>query len=226
MKTRQRFAAFLRRNKLFAAVLAAEAAVLLYLAAGLFGAPFTLTLTPAAFTNEFADIAAVNADSGALEVYNDGAYTGEEEVTFSSAPASLAAGAYEVTVEYFSCQTPDAPTFNVQNSAGSVTFASQKVPSAVTADPLTLDDGHRSATTRLWVSAGARLDDLTATLQYGEGQLYLYGITLTEQPVYRVTRLLCFALAFAALDGLWWLLFACVGEGGAARRRALLRNAA
>ena len=221
MKTRQRFAAFLRRNKLFAAVLAAEAAVLLYLAAGLFGAPFTLTLTPAAFTNEFADIAAVNADSGALEVYNDGAYTGEEEVTFSSAPAAVAAGAYEVTVEYFSCQTPDAPTFNVQNSAGSLTFASQKVPSAVTADPLTLDDGHRSATTRLWVSAGAQLDDLTATLQYGEGQLYLYGITLTEQPVYRVTRLLCFALAFAALDGLWWLLFARVGEGGAARRRAL-----
>ena len=221
MKTRQRFAAFLRRNKLFAAVLAAEAAVLLYLAAGLFGAPYKLALTPAEFANEFADIAAVNADSGALEIYNDGAYTGEEEVTFSSAPASLAAGAYEVTVEYFSCQTPDAPTFNVQNSAGSLTFASKKVPSAVTADPLTLDDGHRSATTRLWVSAGARLDDLTATLQYGEGQLYLYGITLTEQPIYRVTRLLCFALAFAALDGLWWLLFARVGEGGAARRRAL-----
>ena len=68
MKTRQRFAAFLRRNKLFAAVLAAEAAVLLYLAAGLFGAPYKLTLTPAEFANEFADIAAVSADSGALEV--------------------------------------------------------------------------------------------------------------------------------------------------------------
>lgn len=226
MEPLQRFAAFLRRNKFFAAVLAAETIVLLYLVVGLFGAPFTLTLTPADFSNEYTKIAAVSEDGGALQVYNDEGYTFEKEVTFSSAPAAVSSGAYEVTVEYFSCRHPDAPAFNVEDSAGSLTFGSEKAPSAVTADVLPLDDGHRSATTRLWISAGARLDDLSATLHYENGQLYLYRITLTEQPLYRVTRLFCFALVFAALDFAGWLLLARVDERGAARRRALRLPAA
>ncbi|WP_370840749.1 hypothetical protein [Gemmiger formicilis] len=40
------FFAFCRRNRLFAALLAAELAVVCALAAGLFGAPYKLTLTP------------------------------------------------------------------------------------------------------------------------------------------------------------------------------------
>ena len=40
------FIAFCRRNRLFAALLAAELAVVCALAAGLFGAPYKLTLTP------------------------------------------------------------------------------------------------------------------------------------------------------------------------------------
>ena len=96
------------------------------------------------------------------------------------------------------------------------------VPSAVSADTLRLDDCHRTLTTRLWVSSGAQLNDLTATLHYnGQGQLYLYAITLTEQPIYRVTRLLGFALFFAVVDFLLWLLFAKTEEEGAASRRAL-----
>ena len=40
------FFAFCRRNRLFAALLAAELAVVCALAAGLFGAPYKLALTP------------------------------------------------------------------------------------------------------------------------------------------------------------------------------------
>lgn len=211
----------LRRNKLFAAVLALELAVTVWLAAGLWGPAYTLTLTPDGFANEFADIAALNEDGTALQIYNDGTHTYEKDVTFSSAPAALASGAYDVTVEYFSCQTPDAPTFSVLQSAGSLTFSSEKTPSAVQADTLILDDGHRTVSTRLWVSSGARLQDLTATLHYSAGQLYLYSLTFTEQPIYRLTRLVCFVFFFAVVDFLIWLFFVCTGPQGARRRRAL-----
>ena len=65
------------------------------------------------------------------------------------------------------------------------------------------------------------MQDLTATVTYDQGQLYIYSITLTEQPIYRAARLLCFLVLFAAADAALLLLFAHVGERGAARRRAL-----
>ena len=172
-----------REHKLFAALLLAELAVLLYLAVGLVGAPATLTLSPGDFANEFTGIAAVDPEAGALQIYNDGSFHTDKEITFSTTGVPLRSGAYEVTVNYFSCQTPDAPTFSVLQSAGTLTFSSRQVPSAVQMDPLTLDDGHRTVSTRLWISAGARLKDLTATLTYEGGQLYLYSIILTEQPL-------------------------------------------
>lgn len=210
---------FLKRNKLFAVLLAAELAVLCILIAGLFGAPYKLTLTPDLFENRFPDIAAEDADG--LKVWNQIDFRSEEPITFSSQGQALRAGAYEVTVSYFSCQTPDAPTFNLLNSAGTLDFSSEMVPAAVSFDTLRLDDCHRTQTSRLWVSSGAALQDLTATLTYRQGQLYLYAVTLTEQPIYRLTRLFCWLFCFAAADALLWLLFARTGERGAAHRRAL-----
>lgn len=210
---------FLKRNKLFAVLLAAELAVLCTLIAGLFGAPYKLTLTPDLFENRFPDIAAEDADG--LKVWNQIDFRSEEPITFSSQGQALRAGAYEVTVSYFSCQTPDAPTFNLLNSAGTLDFSSEMVPAAVSFDTLRLDDCHRTQTSRLWVSSGAALQDLTATLTYRQGQLYLYAVTLTEQPIYRLTRLFCWLFCFAAADVLLWLLFARTGERGAAHRRAL-----
>ena len=96
------------------------------------------------------------------------------------------------------------------NAAGSLTFASERSPAAVTFDALRLDDCHRSLTTRLWVGFGARMQDLTATVTYDQGQLYIYSITLTEQPIYRAARLLCFLVLFAAADAALLLLFAHV----------------
>lgn len=210
---------FFKRNKLFAVLLAAELTVLCTLIAGLFGAPYKLTLTPDLFENRFPDIAAEDADG--LKVWNQIDFRSEEPITFSSQGQALRAGAYEVTVSYFSCQTPDAPTFNLLNSAGTLDFSSEMVPAAVSFDTLRLDDCHRTQTSRLWVSSGAALQDLTATLTYRQGQLYLYAVTLTEQPIYRLTRLFCWLFCFAAVDALLWLLFARTGERGAAHRRAL-----
>ena len=140
------FFAFCRRNRLFAALLAAELAVVCALAAGLFGAPYKLTLTPGDFTNTLPDIAA--ADDDGLKIWNQIGYHSEDPMTFSADNIALPSGAYEVTVRYFSCQTPDAPTFNMLNAAGSLTFASERSPAAVTLDALRLDDCQRSLTTR------------------------------------------------------------------------------
>ena len=121
------FFAFCRRNRLFAALLAAELAVVCALAAGLFGAPYKLALTPGDFTNTLPDIAA--ADDDGLKIWNQIGYHSDDPMTFSADNIALPSGAYEVTVRYFSCQTPGAPTFNMLNAAGSLTFASERSPS-------------------------------------------------------------------------------------------------
>ena len=212
----------LRTNRWLAAVLLLEAAVLASLAASLFGAPYKLQLSPADFTNEYPQIAAVNDDGTALQIWNNSAdFVPPEDkaMTFSTTGSAVRSGAYEVTVQYFSCQTPDAPTFSALHSAGSLSFASAGNPSAIHADAVILDDCHRTVTTRLWVGYGAKMRDLTATLTYGEGQLYLYGITLTEQPIYRAARLVGFVLLAALLDLALLLLFARGDENAPARRR-------
>ena len=212
----------LRTNRWLAAVLLLEAAVLASLAASLFGAPYKLQLSPADFANEYPQIAAVNDDGTALQIWNNSAdFVPPEDkaMTFSTTGSAMRSGAYEVTVQYFSCQTPDEPTFNALHSAGSLSFASAGNPSAIHADAVTLDDCHRTVTTRLWVGYGAKMRDLTATLTYGEGQLYLYGITLTEQPIYRAARLVGFVLLAALLDLALLLLFARGDESAPARRR-------
>ena len=211
------FSAFCKRNRLFAALLAVELAVLCVLAAGLFGAPYKLTMTPDLFKNPFPDIASNEGDH--FQVWNQTNFQTSDPLDFPSAGQAVRSGAYEVTVQYFSCQMPDAPTFNALYSAGSLSFASKGNPSAISADAVTLDDCHRTVTTRLWVGYGARMQDLTATLTYGEGQLYLYGITLTEQPIYRLTRLVIFVLLAAVLDLALLLLFARGDTDAPARRR-------
>ena len=212
----------LRTNRWLAAVLLLEAAVLASLAASLFGAPYKLQLSPADFANEYPQIAAVNDDGTALQIWNNSAdFVPPEDkaMTFSTTGSAVRSGAYEVTVQYFSCQTPDAPTFSALHSAGSLSFASAGNPSAIHADAVILDDCHRTVTTRLWVGYGAKMRDLTATLTYGEGQLYLYGITLTEQPIYRAARLVGFVLLAALLDLALLLLFARGDENAPACRR-------
>lgn len=164
----------LHANHWFAVVLLLEAALLASLVVSLFGAPYKLQLTPADFNNEYPQIASVNEEAAALQVWNnneDFVPPVDKAISFSSSGSAMRAGAYEVTIHYFSCETPDAPTFNALHSAGTLSFSSKGNPSAIGADTVTLDDCHRTITTRLWVNYGAKMQDLTATLTYNEGQL-------------------------------------------------------
>lgn len=125
-------------NRWFAVVLLLEAAVLASLAASLFGAPYRLQLTPADFENEYPQIAAVNEEAAALQIWNNNEdFTPPEDkaISFSTAGSAMRSGAYEVTVQYFSCQMPDAPTFNALYSAGSLSFASKGNPQPLVPTP-------------------------------------------------------------------------------------------
>ena len=216
----KRFTQFCRRNKLFAALLALQLAVVCTLVYGLFGAPFKLTLLPADFSNVYTDFAKTSDDG--LKIWNQTDFKTDRAITFTSAGQPIRSGAYDVTVNYFSCATPDEPTFNKLNSAGTLDFSSAMVPTAISFSTLTLDDCHHTLNSRLWVGYASRMRDLSATLTYsGSGQLYLYSIELTEQPIYRLTRLVIFLVLFAAVDALLWVFFADTGTKGAERRRKL-----
>ena len=81
----------LRTNRWFAVVLLLEAAVLASLAASLFGAPYKLQLTSADFSNDYPQIAAVNEDGTALQIWNNSEdFTPPEDkaISFSTAAAS------------------------------------------------------------------------------------------------------------------------------------------
>ena len=117
----------LRTNRWFAVVLLLEAAVLASLVASLFGAPYKLQLTSADFSNDYPQIAAVNEDGTTLQIWNNSEdFTPPEDkaISFSTAGSAMRSGAYEVTIQYFSCETPDTPTFNALHSAGSLSFSS------------------------------------------------------------------------------------------------------
>ena len=98
----------LRTNRWFAVVLLLEAAVLASLVASLFGAPYKLQLTPADFSNDYPQIAAVNEDGTTLQIWNNSEdFTPPEDkaISFSTAGSAMRSGAYEVTIQYFSCET-------------------------------------------------------------------------------------------------------------------------
>ena len=84
------FFAFCKRNRLFAALLAVELAVLCVLAAGLFGAPYKLTMTPDLFENPFPDIASNEGDH--FQVWNQTNFQTSDPLDFPSAGQAVRSG--------------------------------------------------------------------------------------------------------------------------------------
>lgn len=188
MNTTARTRAFLRVHPLFGAVFLVEVLFLAALVAGL--------LRPAAEVS-------VPLDT----------MTRTQADTSVSAPVALSAGGYRVTA----CYEATAPAQGDQagaNTVATLNFASAENPSSVTSDTITLTDTFSTVTGRLWVGTAATVSDLTLTVTQSltEGQTFaLQSVTLTEQPVWRVTALLGWLLLFAVADLLLCLLF--LGDG-------------
>ena len=181
MNTTARIRAFLRMHPLFGAVFLVE---LLFLAALIAG-----SLRP------LAEIT-VPLDTMTLT----------EEGTSVSQPVALAAGGYRVTVAY---HFPAAGEETGQRTVlATLDFASKKTPASVQSDTITLTDTFTTATARLWVGTAATVSDLTMTVTPAQDQdLTLESVTLSEQPIWRVTSLLGWLILFVVADVLLGLLF-------------------
>ena len=89
--------------------------------------PHKLTMTPDLFENPFPDIA--SNEGGSLPGVEPDELPDQWSAGFPSAGQAVRSGAYEVTVQYFSCQTPDAPTFNMLSTPPvPLSFSSAMVP--------------------------------------------------------------------------------------------------
>lgn len=188
MNTTARTRAFLRVHPLFGAVFLVEMLFLAALVAGLLRAPAEVSVPLDTLTQT-------------------------EEGVSVYAPVTLSAGGYRVTVTYKAA----SPTDNEDaggHTVATLDFTSAQNPSSVQSDTIALTDTFSTVTARLWVGTAATVDDLTLTVtespEAGQG-FTLQSVTLTEQPVWRVTALVGWLLLFAAADLLLCLLF--LGDG-------------
>lgn len=184
MNTTARTRAFLKIHPLFGAVFLVE---LLFVAALLAGA--------------FRPLAEVSIPLESMTQSEDG--------TSVSPPVTLSPGGYRITVCY-QAAFPEEPERTDGTAVATLDFSSAGNPAAVQSDAITLTDTFFTVTARLWVSTASTVSDLTlrVTETLAEGQTFaLQSVTLTEQPVWRVTSLVGWLLLFAVADALLSLLF-------------------
>lgn len=136
-----------------------------------------------------------------------GSMTWTQGGTLVSQPLALSSGGYRVTVQYQAEGSRQG-----EETSASLVFASAANPSGVQADAILLPDRCTTVTGRIWVGTATTVQDLTATFTPAEEQNFtLEGLTLAEQPVWRVVSLMGWLLFFVAADTLLCLFF--LGDG-------------
>ena len=131
-----------------------------------------------------------------------------DEEILHSREHTVTPGAYRVTVNYKSACDLEAPSWSVKDSAGKLVLFSYKNSSALSTSTITLDDGARTRTSRLWVRWGKSVDDLQAKVLYnGVGKMTIQNVVLEEFTGWRIVRIFGFLFIFTLLDGCY-LLFA------------------
>ena len=204
-----------KQHKLFMAILLAECLFVLFLAAGVFRAPFSIRLTAQDFASavENADteeyFAGVDGESLTFAIQEDvkrqAIADGESKTALwplQTTGCALRSGAYEVTVRY------QADSTSSNTEAASLQITEQRFTNLVYGDTIVLDGASNTATGRLWVQLGARAQDVVVQLTpRGECDFQIQEILLQEQPVYRWVRLLAFLLLFGTVDTMGFCLF-------------------
>lgn len=203
----------IKQHKVFTAIVVLQCLVILWLLVGLFRPAFSLTILPQDF-------------SAAVEEKSDSQYQvqmAEESLQFQiageakRAPESegeanfeqlesqgyaIRSGAYEVTIQY---QT-DSTSANIQ--AAEVSFEELRFYNLVYGEPITLTGAWSTLTGRLWIPLGANAKELVAQVTpLGECNFQIESITLQEQPVYRLIRLVGILLLFGIVNGIGLALF-------------------
>lgn len=205
-----------KRHKIFTAILLLQVLFVLFLAVGLFRAPFSVRLTAQDFAR--------SVEEAETEEYLAGlegetlTFTIQEEVKqlaiaddknetallpLQSSGCALRSGAYEVRIRY------QADSTSPSTEAANVQVSEQRFTNLVYGEKILLDGGSDTAIGRIWVPLGARAEEVVVQLTpRGECDFQIQEILLQDQPVYRWVRLLAFLLLFGAADVLGFRLFA------------------
>lgn len=118
-------------------------------------------------------------------------------------------GAYEVQIEYQSSTNLESIQNDCSSVAGWLQIRSYENPSDVKYSTLELTDGSTVCRDRMWITSLAAIKDLDVKLFFnGTGYLQVKSITLTELPIWRVTRILAVILLLAFCDFCYIFFFA------------------
>lgn len=109
-------------------------------------------------------------------------------------------GAFDIQITYESTQTPDSPSYSIDNSAGNITVQLPSNPAGIRADTIKLTDNSTYTESMIWVRPFAGATDTTINVNYVEGALNIYSIKITEYPLYRVTQFFSLLLLFLLAD--------------------------
>ncbi|WP_298731147.1 hypothetical protein [uncultured Subdoligranulum sp.] len=203
----------IKQHKVFTAIVVLQCLVILWLLVGLFRPAFSLTILPQDFSaavEEKSDSqyqAQMAEESLQFQIAEEAkrAPESEGEANFEQLESqgyAIRSGAYEVTIQY---QT-DSTSANIR--AAEVSFEELRFYNLVYGEPITLTGAWSTVTGRLWIPLGANAKELVAQVTpLGECNFQIESITLQEQPVYRLIRLVGILLLFGIVNGIGLALF-------------------
>lgn len=127
----------------------------------------------------------------------------------SSEPLRMPCGMYELEANY------DSVLYELENSGGNcddstgvIQLISQNNSSGFQYNEIDLFDGRACTADRVWVRSFTGIDDLEVKVCfYGVGDLHLKNIVIRELPIWRLTRILAWLLAFLAIDAVYVYFF-------------------
>lgn len=166
----------MKKNKTLILLLIIEAVILILLLVPSFGKR---------------DAIQISSDSGTLTDSSSAQENGEEQTLYSQ-DLSVKPGAYDVTVKYTSVSDPKDPDKKSYGDiTGSVSFSLDR--GGLRSNTLYLTDGTKRGCTRIWVTTWDRIDNLQMNIRYnGTGRLTVQDITLSENLMFRFTKIVSF----------------------------------
>lgn len=110
---------------------------------------------------------------------------------------TIAPGAYEIEIRYFSQRDANDPWGDCRNKAGWTQIRSYANPQSVHVNPINLVDGSTLQKDRMWITSLTDITDLDFRIFYGGlGTLTIKSIVVNELIIWRVTRVLIWIFLF------------------------------
>ena len=212
--------AFCRQHTVAAVGLVAEALLVLWLVVALFAPVGNVVIPVEEFLTTAPAESGLQMEEGGLVIPEQQAAdesaekTGEAMLVLQSASHAVSPGAYLVKVQYGMDSTSPSVQPVVLN------LQTANMTNLVQSEGVLLVGGSTTMEGRAWIPFGARVTDLQVQLSViGSKAVTIQSITLEEQPVYRLIRLLGAVFLLPAQDWLIWQVAAGTASADPVVRR-------